>query len=94
MARLEGPPGPPAMRTTASVHGPKQIVAGYSPAAAKALRACSNAAPSAEGDDTTVTACPPGTPVAPSTRQAKKSDFGALDQPSATSWGIVTVRTP
>lgn len=87
MARAETPAGqPPALRTTGTVHGPKQIVAGYSPSAAKALRACSLATPSTAGDDTLVAPCPLSTPVASTGRLARKGDFGAPAEVEAKAW--------
>ncbi len=87
LARVE-PPTQPALRTTGTVHGPKQIVAGYSPAAAKALRACSLATPTAEGGETIVTPCPNSTAIAASGRLARKSDFGASAEPEPKAWSF------
>jgi hypothetical protein len=89
LARVDAPAGQaPALRTTGTVHGPKQIVAGYSPAAAKALRACSLAMPSTSGDETLVAPCPPSTPVAASGRLARKADFGAPVEPQSKGWSF------
>jgi hypothetical protein len=89
LARAEAPVGhAPAPRTTGTVHGPKQIVAGYSPAAAKALRACSLATASASGDETLVTPCPTGTPAAASGRLARRADFGAPAEPEPKAWSF------
>ncbi len=93
LSRADVPPGPLALRTTGTVHGPRQIVAGYSPAAAKALRACSLAMPSGNSDDTVVTPCPISTPIAPSGRVARKVDFGAVAAPEPKGWSF-TVRLP
>jgi hypothetical protein len=78
----------PALRTTGTVHGPKQIVAGYSPAAAKALRTCSVATPSASGEETVITPCPGNTPIAVAGRLARKSDFGAAAEPEPKAWSF------
>jgi hypothetical protein len=93
LTRADAPPGPAALRTTGSVHGPKQIVAGFSPAAAKALRACSLAMPSGAGDDTVVAPCPLNTPIAPAGRLAPKADFGAAAAAEPKGWGF-TLRLP
>jgi hypothetical protein len=89
LARADVAPGqPPVLRTTGTVHGPKQIVAGYSPAAAKALRACSVATPTPSGEETLVTPCPGTTPQTGNGRLAKKTDFGAPTPPETQTWSF------
>lgn len=89
LARIELAGSPrPSLRTTGAVHGPKQIVAGLSPAAGKTLRACSQASPGPGGEDTIVTPCPVNTPVAAPTRLARKADYGAAPEPEPKRWGF------
>lgn len=82
------------MRTTGSIqggsiHGPKVIVAGYGPAAAKAHLACSVAIPDPDDGSTSVHPCPPGTPATPVKPLARKGDFGWPTRETRAEWGAI-----